>query len=107
MSDIVCYDEVSELPYELVGYKGSQGEVGVTHGSYIPTFSTERSSFYNDFMESYRREHACCPKCGSTGGIQTLVAYTLIQGRELDYKDLNQVRCKCGSVHTVHEQRGI
>lgn len=59
---------------------------------------------YKKFMRDYKELHKCCPDCGGTGGTVTLLANVVDLNNFKDYKDTNTFRCKCGSVHKVHDR---
>jgi len=56
------------------------------------------------FLDDYRELHACCPDCGYEHSTQTLAAYVVDLSNKESYKDGNTCRCKCGSVHIVHDR---
>jgi len=60
---------------------------------------------YRKFMDGYKKNHACCPICGSTEGINTLVAYAYNSDNPEGYNDLSDFTCSgCGDKHVVHER---
>lgn len=97
--------------FEVVGYKGSaKEECGIIFSPYSTQVNPEiriegvRDDAYSKFMESYRQQHKYCPNCGDENYMSTLVAYIYIVGKEDEYQDLNNARCKCGHEHTVHDR---
>jgi hypothetical protein len=56
------------------------------------------------FMEQYELDHKYCPDCGYDGYVTTLIAYIYNSNDHESYKDENTARCKCGSVHIVHDR---
>jgi len=59
---------------------------------------------YYDFMEKYRKEHCCCPKCGSKHHSSTLVGYLFDAKHPEKYKDMNSVTCiDCGWKGVAHQ----
>lgn len=53
----------------------------------------------------YRKQHKCCPKCGSTHDHQTLRGTVLDMNKPEEYMDDNESRCQdCGWVGTVHDR---
>ena len=56
------------------------------------------------FLEDYREQHRCCPRCGSDQVSTTFVGYSLDSEHPEDYRDMNVSRCFacdrwCGRVH--------
>lgn len=88
----------------------SKGDETLPEGTifvpYILGEHTEESlQEHRKFMDKYKKEHKCCPKCGETGHTTTLMGYPLIRGEEENYKDLNGCVCTgCKDVHTAHER---
>lgn len=64
----------------------------------------KRESDYDSFMKQYQIDHKCCPECGETSHISTLVGYIFNHESPESYKDKNRCTCKCGSVHIAHER---
>lgn len=79
---------------------------GLVFMPYICVEHTEESSkAYDEFIDEYKRLHACCPKCGETGCTTTLVGYILNMDKKEEYKDLNKCICnKCGDKHIMHDR---
>lgn len=64
-----------------------------------------RHEEYDEFMKQYNLLHECCPKCGETSYMTTLVEYVLDLCKKEEYKDLNRCTCgSCGDVHTIHDR---
>ena len=60
---------------------------------------------YVRFMESYDKNHAVCPKCGSVDHSSTLSGYIFDINKPDEYQDLNLCEClKCGFECTCHER---
>jgi hypothetical protein len=75
----------------------------ITGKNVIPT--EEPSKKYKEFVNEYHKKHKCCPKCGGENHTTTLMGFTLIVGKEEEYKDLNKCQCSdCGNIHTVHDR---
>lgn len=65
----------------------------------------ERSREYDEFMVEYRKQHKCCPECGSTEYKSTLIGYVLNYDKKEEYRDMNKCECmKCGAKHSVHDR---
>jgi len=59
-------------------------------------------------MDTYKKQHKVCPKCGSTGHSTTLMGYILNSDKREEYKDLNSCVCsECGDKHTAHDRISI
>jgi len=104
---ILQYEMDLELKkLNVVRGKDNNIDHGVFYAPYIPLQHTEESSKkYHEYMDVYYKEHECCPKCGSEGGITTLMGYPLVEGKESEFKDFNSVTCtNCGNVHTCHNR---
>jgi hypothetical protein len=60
---------------------------------------------YHKLMEEYRKNHRCCPKCGSDRNSQTLMGIIPDLDKPNEYKDENRVSCaNCkwgGIVHNL------
>ncbi len=57
------------------------------------------------FMEKYKKDHECCPICGSTRGITTLVGFIYNSENPEKYKDENNFTCgDCGDQHVAHDR---
>lgn len=60
---------------------------------------------YDMFMKEYAKKHVCCPKCGSTQHISTLVGYALDLDKKDEYKNLNICSCtSCEDEHSKHDR---
>lgn len=60
---------------------------------------------YDEFMELYKLEHKCCPKCGSEKHMTTLMAFALNMDDKESYKNLNRCTCMdCNDVHSAHDR---
>jgi hypothetical protein len=83
--------------------EGKQGYILVP---YILAKYSEKSSIeYDNFMKNYRKQHECCPKCGSKQHNTTLVGYVLNMDKKDDYKDMNDCKCIiCGDKHSCHDR---
>ena len=79
---------------------------GLVFMPYICVEHTEESSKqYDEFMKEYHKQHGCCPKCGATEHLTTLVGYVLNWDKKEEYKDMNKCECmKCGDKHSVHDR---
>lgn len=52
-----------------------------------------RSDVYDEFMKQYKKDHQCCPNCGSKALMTTLVAYLADYGNLSSYVDKNRATC--------------
>jgi len=60
---------------------------------------------YKEFMTKYRKQHACCPKCGAKEHSKTLVGYIMVSINRDAYKDRNSCVCSnCGDRHIAHDR---
>ena len=81
-------------------------ERGYIFVPYLCVEHTEESSKeYDNFMEEYNKQHECCPKCGATEHMSTLVGYVLNWDKKDEYKDMNRCECmKCYDKHSTHDR---
>ena len=64
-----------------------------------------RETIYKEAMAQYKLDHECCPECGETGHISTLVGYMFNHEHPESYMDKNNCTCSlCGDVHIMHER---
>jgi hypothetical protein len=57
------------------------------------------------FMNQYKEDHACCPKCGELSCRATLMGYVFNSNSPHTYKNLNRCTCvTCGDMHTKHDR---
>jgi ribosomal protein S27AE len=62
-------------------------------------------TIYERYMVQYELDHECCPKCGETSHMSTLVGYVFNHEQPESYKDQNNCTCSnCGDKHTAHER---
>ena len=81
----------SNKPKHLTDEEFRNGERGIIHMPYIMKEHTEESlKDYNEFMKKYHKQHALCPKYGSTKHSITLFGYPVYSDRRKKYKDLNR-----------------
>ena len=60
---------------------------------------------YDEFMAQYRKDHACCPKCGAKEHSTTLMAFVMRSDNREAYKDENNCVCSnCGDRHIAHDR---
>lgn len=58
-----------------------------------------------EIREEYKRNHKCCPKCGSSKAKITLMAFPLDINSPEAYEDRNTAVCvDCGDKHLVHNR---
>jgi len=60
------------------------------------------------FKNAYHKDHCACPLCGSTKNCQTYVGYIVHVDNGVvlnadEFKDENNILCKCGWKGIVHE----
>lgn len=57
-----------------------------------------------EFMDKYRHDHYCCPKCHSKNYSCTLVGYVYDENHPENYKDKNHIECfTCGWKGIYHD----
>jgi hypothetical protein len=83
---------------------------------YLKDFSEdEKKKFWEDwnesdrirkeFMVKYKLDHECCPVCGETSHMTTLMGYAFDSSNPNGYKDMNTCTCeKCGDNHPYHNR---
>ncbi len=64
----------------------------------------EGKKIYREYMDKYKLEHECCPKCGGTEYTTTLVGYVFDHDNPEGYKDENMCVCRCGDRHIRHDR---
>lgn len=90
------------IPNQEQQEEGSQGYV---FAPYIMETVSRPSREYLKFMKKYKKNHECCPKCGTKEYTTTLVGYIFNSEDKGNYKDLNICVCaNCGDKHTVHDR---
>ena len=60
-----------------------------------------------EYMKIYNKEHECCPKCGETSYITTLLGIPFDMNNPDAYQDINTAWCQnpnCKDKHTVHNR---
>ena len=84
---------------------------GIVLCNYIPVIMTKNEvsvrsrDEYHVFMETYKKKHALCPKCGAINYSTTYVGYILHLDSKEEYKDLNKCKCsECGHSHSTHDR---
>lgn len=84
---------------------GSPLGVGYVFAPYQVVLEDTPSEEYTRFMDNYKIEHQCCPKCGSTSHWSTLWGYMWDSSSPETYQDKNQCKCSdCGDKHITHER---
>ena len=65
----------------------------------------EKRSEYDFFIEEYNKKHKCCPRCGSTIYLSTLLVLGLNIDKTGEYSDRRTCECiKCGDIHIYHNR---
>jgi RNA polymerase subunit RPABC4/transcription elongation factor Spt4 len=54
-------------------------------------------------QKEYYDARKFCPKCGDKGLTSTYLGYIMVIGREDQYKDENDVYCRCGWKGIYHD----
>jgi hypothetical protein len=91
-----CNEDGSEIKSEFVFGLLEPFDPGYPYPiSRMDTFTTGSRCYKNSNRDAYYLKHKCCPKCGSTHLLTTLVGYI--------GDDRNSAVCDCGWKGIVHD----
>ena len=80
-------------------------ESGIILAPYILSLTNVPDKKYTEFMAKYKSKHKCCPNCGSTDYISTLIGFAFYSDKPDEYKDRNRCVCAdCNDRHIVHDR---